>query len=149
MNSSVSQGPLSWSSFSCCRWLPRSLGDFMKGQEHSEEMAWPGFSGAFLISDAWQPAAQLGKWALFKCDSEGEASIHSFCRGCLVTCLGMLPSDARGWALEKPFSQSGAGRKLLAWGRGRARRRDRGSTVPVRQPGSSYEPNSFHSQLLL
>lgn len=52
----------------------------MKERERSEGTAWPGFSGAFVISDAWQPAAWLGKWALFKCYLEDEVSIYSFRR---------------------------------------------------------------------
>lgn len=72
-----------------------------------------GFSGTFVISDAWQPTAQLGKWALFKCYLQGEVSICSFCRGCLVMCLQMPLLDSWGWALEKSFSQSEAEGKLL------------------------------------
>lgn len=88
-------------------------------------MAWLGFSGAFVISDAWQPAAQLGKRALFKCYLEGEVSIYSFLQrmlsnvptGAAVRCMGMgswkvvLPV----WSWRETFGL-GLG-KRWEWGR--------------------------------
>lgn len=73
---------------------------------------WLGWVSAFVTSDAWQPAAELGKWAFFKCYSEGEVSMYSFCRGCLVMCLwthgdGLLKNHSPGLELEGNFCPGG------------------------------------------
>lgn len=70
-------------------------------------------------------------------------------------CLRMPPSGARGWALEKAFSQSGAGGKLLAWGWRRDGSWDGELHCPCQelgegsQPGNLQEPKCFQKQLLL
>lgn len=50
-------------------------------------------------------------------------------------CPRVPPSDAWGWALEKSFSQSGAGGKLLAWGWGRDGSEDGGAPLSVPRAG--------------